>query len=258
MTDFPIPVCSSDARAAVAINWLTAVTLGSILLSPPAAAEQSNADQFATDANIVTGLDISDSIDAETMRLEIDGLARAVQSPEVLRAIRAGTHRRIGFAVFAWYHNAFPVVVAWRVIASEADARAAAQDISARLAIDLEAESRRATTYYIGRLTDLSQAIDHAHKLLEAAPFAGARSVINIIGNGEDNVGEGAGSARDRFVAAGGTLNAVVLGTDQTAVAYYSREVAGGPGSFVMSTSESANMTLAMTRKFLHDIIAAQ
>lgn len=59
------------------------------------------ADEIVTDANIVTGLDISYSIDPDDMRLEIEGMARAIRSPEVLRAIQGGTHRRIGFAVFA-------------------------------------------------------------------------------------------------------------------------------------------------------------
>ncbi|MGH6831145.1 MAG: DUF1194 domain-containing protein, partial [Methylocella sp.] len=148
------------------------------------------ADQIVTDANIVTGLDVSYSIDADDMRLEIEGLARAIRSPDVLRAIQAGQHRRVGFAVFAWHHDQFPMLVSWTVIGSEADAMAVSKEIASRLKVDVELEAREQATYFIGRLTDLSQAIDHATELLRAAPFVGRRLVVNIIGNGEDNVGE--------------------------------------------------------------------
>ncbi len=74
---------------------------------------------IATDANIVTGLDASDSVSSAQLRLELAGLAEALRSPEVLAAVRRGRHGRIGFAVFLWYQRHFPVVAAWRVIASK-------------------------------------------------------------------------------------------------------------------------------------------
>jgi hypothetical protein len=40
-------------------------------------------------------------------------------------------------------------------------------------------------------LTDLSRAIENGGALLKAAPFPSDRSVLNLVGNGEDNVGEG-------------------------------------------------------------------
>ncbi len=213
------------------------------------------ADDVATDANVVTALDISYSIEPDDMRLEIEGMARAIRSPEFLAAIRSGRHGRIGFAVFAWHHNRFPDVVSWTLIASEADALAVARRIEARLRVDVELEARRNEKFYIGRLTDLSQAIDHAAAMLRTAPFVGERSVVNIIGNGEDNVGEDAEVARDRTVEAGTTVNGVVLGDDPIVLDYYRRQVAGGPGAFVMSTGEPAAMAETLRRKFLYDIV---
>lgn len=215
------------------------------------------ADDLATDANIVTGLDISYSIAREDRRLGIEGMARAIRSPEVLAAIRNGPHGRIGFAVFAWHHDRFPMVVPWTVISSEADALAVARQIEARLEVDVETEARRNQTYYIGRLTNLSQAIDHAAEMVLTAPFAAERAVINIIGNGQDNVGEEAGFARARVIAMGGIVNGVVLGDDPLVLDYYRRQVVGGPGAFVMSTGEAAGVEEALTRKFLRDIVVA-
>lgn len=213
--------------------------------------------QLATNANIITGIDMSYSIDAEDLRVEIEGLAQAIRAPEVLDAIRAGAHGRIGFAVFAWHHDQFPILVAWTTIATAEDAEAVARQIEARLLVDVEIEAREQAGFYIGRLTNLSQAIDHAAAMLREAPFATDRSVVNIIGDGEDNVGEGAGSARDRAVEMGGVVNGVVLTGVPEMLSYYRREVIGGPGAFVMSTAESAALVEALKRKFLQDLLVA-
>jgi hypothetical protein len=215
------------------------------------------AEDIVTDANIVTGLDISYSIDRSDTSREIAGMAQAIRSPEVLSAIRGGRHGRIGFAVFAWHHNQFPVVASWTLIASEDDALAAAREIEARLLVDVEMEARNKEAFYIGRLTNLSQAIDHATEMLRTAPFATDRSVINIIGNGEDNVGEDAGIARDRVVDMGGIVNGVVLSEDPAVLDYYRQEVMGGPGAFVLSTGDAASLVEVLRRKLLNDLVVA-
>jgi hypothetical protein len=215
------------------------------------------AGDIAADANIVTGLDISDSVTRDDIRLEIEGIAVAIRSPDILAAIQSGRHGRIGFAVFAWHHNQFPDVVPWTLIASEEDAAAVARAIEARLQVNVELEARRDVPHYVGRLTDLSRAIGHATALLEAAPFIGERSVVNIIGNGTDNVGEHAQAARDRSAESGATINGVVIGSDPLVLAYYRRHVIGGPGAFVLSTNDAATIAEAMRRKFLYDIALA-
>ncbi len=219
-------------------------------------ARAAPAEDLATDVNIVTGLDISNSIGLDDMRLEIAGMAQAIRDPQVLQAIRRGPHRRIGFAVFAWHHSQFPTVVSWTLIESEGDALAVSRAIEARRRVDVELEGRAQVAWYIGRLTDLSRAIDHANDMLLTAPFAADRAVINIVGNGEDNVGEDASFARDRVVEREGTVNGVVLGDDPGAVDYYRRQVIGGPGAFVMSTKDAATLVEVFARKFLRDIVA--
>lgn len=232
---------------------LRCAAIGFVLLLTGSAAP---ADEIVTDANIVTGLDISNSIDLDDIALELDGVAQAIQDPRVLRAIQAGRHGRIGFVVFAWHHNDFPSVVAWTIIASRDDALAVAREIETRALVDVELEGRERIAWYIGRLTDLSQAIDHAQELLRAAPFKTGRSVINIVGNGSDNVGDGASLARDRVVAAGGTINGMVLGDDAAALDYYREQVIGGPGAFVTTTGDAETLADAFVRKFIGDIVA--
>lgn len=209
----------------------------------------------ATDMNIVTGLDISNSISPDDVRRELVGLAQAIRDPRVMTAIKAGRHGRIGFAVFAWHHGQFPPVVPWMTIASPQDAEIAARAIEARQSIDVELEARQ-TEWYIGRLTDVSQAIEHADAMLLEAPYPSAHAVVNIVGNGEDNVGEDPAMARDRFVARGGTINGVVLGVDAAMVDYYRNRLIGGRAAFVMSIDRTATMSDAFVRKFIGDMVA--
>jgi hypothetical protein len=210
----------------------------------------------ATDANIVTGLDISNSIGPDQVQQQLTSLAAAIRDPRVMTAIKGGRDGRIGFAVFAWHHGQFPSVVPWMTIASPQDAEIAAQAIEARQLRDLELEGRAQVEWYLGRLTDLSQAIEYADAMLLTAPYAGDRAVINIVGNGKDNVGEDSGEARDRFVARGGTINGMVLGKDAVMVEYYRDRVIGGRSAFVMSIGWDAAMTDAFVRKFIADIVA--
>ncbi len=214
------------------------------------------ADGLDTDVNIVTALDISNSIALQEFELELEGVAQAIRDPRVLRAIQAGQHRRIGFAVFAWHHDSFPRVLTWTIIGSQDDARAVARQIEARGLIDFDREARESVVWYIGRLTDLSQAIDYAGEMIRTAPFAARRSVINVIGNGKDNVAEDAGPSRDRVVEGGSTINGLVLGNDPAATDYYRQQVIGGPGAFVMTITDTATVTDTFARKFIGDIVA--
>ena len=226
------------------------LVLGLALTGPAVSADTQ------TDANIVTGLDISNSIDVGEIQDELTGLARALRDPRVMKAIADGRHRRIGFAVFAWHHGPFPPVVSWMTIASPQDAEIAARAIEARQLVDLELEGRAQVEWYIGRLTDLSQAIEHADAMLRTAPYEGRRNVINIVGNGKDNVGEDSARARDRVVARGSVINGLVLGGDPAMIEYYRDVVIGGRGAFVMSIERDADMADAFARKFIADIVA--
>ena len=229
------------------------LALGIALMAAPGA----SAGDTATDVNIVTGLDISNSIELDEIQLELAGMAQAIRDPRVVQAIQRGKHRRIGFAVFAWHHGQFPVVVSWMAIDSAEDALLASRAIEARQLVNVELEGREQVEWYIGRLTDLSEAIDHASGMLSNAPFATDRAIINIVGNGDDNVGEDAGVARDRFVAHGGTINGLVLGGDPAMVEYYRQQVVGGRAAFVMATADAPSIVAAFVRKFLGDIVAA-
>jgi hypothetical protein len=210
------------------------------------------ADSVRTDANIVTGLDLSGSIEAPEAQLQIDGIAMAIRSPQIIAAIEYGNHGRIGFALFVWADGNYPVLASWRLIGSPEEALAVSEEV----ARELHAIRASDIVVRLGALTDVSGAIDHGREMLQAAPFATNHRIINIIGNGVDNVGEHAWLARDRATAQGITINGVALGRDRTIYQYFKREVIGGPQAFVLSANDPEHLVEVMARKFTTEIVS--
>ena len=217
---------------------------GALSYAPVAAAGELN-----TDANVITGLDVSSSINAQETMLQIDGMAQAIRSPAILAAIQHGQHGRIGFAVFVWADGDYPELVSWRIIGSAEDAEATSKEITSRLNSLLETSSRS-----VGTLTNLSGAMEHASEMLQQAPFAAKRAIVNIIGNGEDNVGEDPQRARADLLARGVTINGVVVGGDPAVLNYYRNQVIGGRTAFVLPADKAETLVQVFAMKFVSEI----
>jgi hypothetical protein len=209
------------------------------------------ADSVWTDANIVTGLDLSGSIEPRDARVQIDGIAMAIRSPQIVAAIQHGKHGRIGFALFVWADGNYPVLASWRLIASPEDALTVSQELAERLDAIVSSD----IVVKLGALTDVSGAIDFGGEMLRAAPYMTNHRIINIVGNGVDNVAEQASLARDRMTAQGITINGVALGRDRTIYEYFKREVIGGPNAFALPANDPENLVEVMARKFMTEIV---
>jgi len=227
------------------------LSLIAALLGGGVAASATSAEDLRTDINIVTALDVSDSIDAQSTRIEIEGMAQAILAPEILQAIRAGHYGCVGFAIFAWNEGVYPELVSWTVIRDNEDARAVSEQLRNASSSEFGVSVDRMVE---PRMTDLSGAIDHAAVLLLTAPFAADRMVLNVIGNGWDNVGEGPVQARDRLVGAGGIINGVILGEDHVLADYFRQNVIGGRGAFLVTVKDKSAITSVLARKFLRDV----
>ncbi len=218
------------------------------------------AAQVETDANIATGLDVSASVGRDDEWLGRVGTARGLASQTFAEAALSGRHGRVGVAVFAWSSQECPVVVAWSVIATPEDAARIARKLETTPLIDFDHDigHPRQDQFSPGdRMTDLSHAIDCGRHLLADAPFHADRSVLNILGDGVDNLNEGPEAARDRAVAAGITVNGVVVNGGLEIVGYYRNHVIGGHGAFVLDVADPVTMVDVMTRKFLLDVASA-
>ncbi|WP_119303584.1 DUF1194 domain-containing protein [Dongia deserti] len=231
-----------------ALGLVLAVILMVAMVAAHAAEERTEVD-----ANLITGLDVSSSINAQETMLQIEGMAHAIQSPAVVAAIQQGKLGRIGFTVFLWADGDYPAVGTWRSIASAEDAAAAGEEILARLQAILDKDTKS-----VGTLTNLSGALDHAAALIRESPFQAGRVLVNIIGNGEDNVGEGPSRARGELLSIGATINGVVVGADPAVVGYFRKQVVGGKGAFTLTATGPGDLANVLAMKFVTEVSRAE
>ncbi len=211
------------------------------------------AAQTPVDTALVLIVDSSGSIDDNEFRLQKEGIAQAVTSPEVLAAIRSGSMRRLAIAYAEWGSpGGAATVVPWRIVDGPEAAR--------RFADEVRAGARTTQSY-----NAIGDAIDHGVALIAACPCQAIRSVIDVSGDGPDMRSlRPARFARDEAVAAGITVNALaILQTDARGlsgrprlVEHYERDVIGGPGAFVMVAETRADFADAMRRKLVLEIAA--
>jgi hypothetical protein len=240
-------------RSAVAALFLTIT-----------AAHQARAASapVTVDAAIVLAVDVSRSIDDEEFTLERRGYAEAIQSPQLLDAISTGLHRAIAVSYVEWAGDGEErLVVDWVVIRNLNDARAFVATMSA------------APRSFIGR-TAIGPAIDFSVSLFAESGVEASRRVIDVSGDGTSNQGHRVMEARDAALAAGIVINGLAIYNKKAAMTggylamhtnprgglaqYYSENVIGGPGSFVLQIDDFASFGQAMMRKLVNEIADAE
>jgi len=220
-----------------------------IVLAVPSRAQER------VDVALVLAVDVSRSMSIEELRIQREGYAAAIASPEVVRAIGRGAHRRIAVTLFEWANNTHArEIVGWTVIESQADADRVAGLLLA--------------THSVGqRRTSISGAILHASGLLQTAPYEADRMVIDISGDGPNNQGIPVTEARDEAVGMGFTINGLPMMTRGGVGAqfhiedldrYYARCVIGGPGAFMVPVNDWDQFAEAVRRKLVLEIGEAQ
>jgi hypothetical protein len=212
------------------------------------AAQDAEAQAEAVDLLLVLAVDASGSIDADEFQLQREGLAEAIAHPSVLGAIRSRPRGAIAVAMVEWGSpGGAATVVPWMRLTP-----ANVNDVAAWLR-----DAPRSTQSY----NAIGDAIVHATRLIAEAPFRAAERVIDVSGDGPDLRSLiPAPTARDAAVAAGITINALAI--ELTPVTrfgeplrvHYEREVSGGPGAFVMATTDRVDFARAMRAKLVREI----
>ena len=201
------------------------------------------------DVALVLAVDVSLSMDRDEQRAQREGYVAAVRHPAVLDAIRRGRVGRIALAYMEWGGPWTQNVVAdWTVI-DDADS---AEAFAARLA-DAPTTTSRGTS--------ISAALDRAVALLDRAPAA-ARRVVDVSGDGPNNMGPLVTEARDRALAAGVEINGLPLMIKETdrlfsipeLDLYYQDCVVGGPAAFVIPVLDKARFASAIRQKLILEI----
>jgi len=195
------------------------------------------------DLLLVIALDVSASVDEAEYDLQREGFARALTSPEVVDAIADGIHKSIAVNVVQW--SGFieqKVEIDWVKISNT-------DDLS-RLADRVRRMARR----YNGGATDIGAAITFCQKLFSSSPYSSVRWVIDIAGDGTNNVNYSPRFERDRVVAIGTKINGLAVAETDKLVVYFRENVIGGVGSFVESATDYGAFEHAMRRKLAREI----
>ena len=103
--------------------------------------------------------------------------------------------------------------------------------------------------------TSTSGVIDYAVPLLRESQFQGTRRVIDISGDGSNNRGRPAASARDDAVRAGIVINGLpILALEPDLERYYTDHVIGGPGAFVIAAQSYETFADAILKKLIREM----
>jgi hypothetical protein len=202
--------------------------------------------QTAVDLQLVLAVDASGSVDQRRFELQMQGYVAAFRDPRVLQAIQSGAMQAIAVTMVQWTGPALQLqVLPWTLINDATTAQAFAAAIMAT--------PRR---LFSGG-TSISGVIDYAVPLMLESPFKGTRRVIDISGDGSNNRGRPAASARDAAVRAGIIINGLpILALEPDLDRYFSDHVIGGPGAFVIAAESYETFADAILKKLIREMAA--
>ena len=215
------------------------------LLCGGAAQAQSEAG-IAVDAEIVLAVDVSRSMDMREFAIQRDGYAAALRHPDLIRAVTAGQFGRIAFTYFEWSGEAQDgTLIPWRIIDGPAAAAAMADEIAA-------------SPVQRGRGTSIARALYFATVLIDDGTVDGTRRIIDVSGDGANNVGPPVTGARDAALARDITINGLPImasaGTMPDLDLYYQDCVVGGEGSFVLVATSGEELARTIRRKLIMEV----
>jgi hypothetical protein len=207
------------------------LTYGVILAAQPAAAQ--------ADIALVLAVDVSSSINEERFGLQREGIARGLESREILDAIAGGPHQTIELAVIEWSERQH-VVVDWTIIRGRADLEAVLKTL------------RTSPRPDVGFKTNVAAGMVNAAGMFETAPLAADRKIIDVSGDGQQNEGTlAAEAARDGVVAQDITINGLPItsGEEPEVDSWYRSHVVGGDGAFMVVANGHDGFADAMRKK---------
>lgn len=226
------------------------IRAGALVLGLLCATAAGADDHVAVDTAIVLAVDVSGSMDLEELAIQRAGYLEALRHPDLIRIVAAGRHGRIALSLFEWAGEPrVASTVPWRMIDGP--------DAIEAFARDVEALPIRTS---FG--TSISRAIDYGLSLIDAAGFAAEAWVIDVSGDGPNNIGPPVSEARDRAVAAGATINGLPIVIRPSRGAdflpqYFADCVVGGPGAFVLEARSREELAPAIRRKLFRELIGA-
>lgn len=203
---------------------------------------------------LALGLDVSGSVDAREYRLQMDGLASALDTPRVRQALLQMPSAPVHLLVYEWSGPEDPaVILPWTPI----DSAPVLDGIIGHLRA---IERRQASP---GTALGLAMRLGALHL---AARTECWKRTLDLSGDGKSNLGPRPDSIKPELQAAGLTVNALVIGADAPALgdvrqaeiselsAYFRTNVIVGPDSFVETALGFEGYADAMARKLEREL----
>jgi Protein of unknown function (DUF1194) len=198
------------------------------------------------DLMLVLAVDASGSVSQRRFELQKQGYAAAFRNPRVLRAIQSLMTQSIAVTMLQWTGPRLQVhVVPWTQVKDAASAE------------DFAGAIERVPRQLFGGGTSISGAIDFSRLILLQSPFSASRRVIDISGDGANNIGRPVQFARDEAVRDGITINGLpILAVEPDLDTYYFENVIGGPGAVMVPAENFESFGEAILKKLIIEIAA--
>jgi len=210
----------------------------------------ATADPLPVDLELVLAVDTSRSMDYDELVLQREGYAAALEHPAVTSALTMGFYGRAAITYFEWGGpGASRVLVDWTLIENT------------KHAADLAAHLRRQPVSNM-RGTSISGAMEHAASLLDSNDYIGTRQVIDISGDGPNNMGAPVTQVRDQMAAAGIEVNGLPFMVKETGGSwsipdldfYYEDCVITGDAAFVIPIHSMDRLVVSIRQKLVLEI----
>lgn len=223
-----------------------------VLLAVLAATSASARAQMLADVDtaLLVSVDVSNSVDEQRYRLQMEGIAKALEDPGVISAITNGPQAAILFAIMTWSDRS-EITLPWVRVSSAAEAKA----LAARV---------RKLPRVRGEFTCLSRMLRSVNdKVVPQIPARTNRIVVDVSGDGRDdcNPDEPASIVRDELVASKVVINGlpILTGDEGKSVEdWYRDNVMGGNGSFILPANGYQDFERAIRQKFIVEISDAR
>lgn len=228
----------------------SALTLVLVAALWAAACPVARAADMPVDLELILAVDVSRSMDIDEQRLQRDGYVTALTHPEVVASITRGGHGRIALSYVEWAGPTTQyTVVGWQVIDGAASARAFAAALA-------QAPIQQF------RGTSISNGLVYVAPQFDNNGYEAARRVIDVSGDGPNNMGIPIEVARDPVVDAGITINGLPIMIKRPGGfasipdldVYYQDCVIGGFGAFMVAVHSADQFAEAIRRKLVLEI----
>ncbi len=200
----------------------------------------------AVDTALVVSVDVSNSVDDRRYRLQMEGIAAALEDQGVLDSILNGPRGGILFSMVAWSDRP-EIALPWVRIGSAEEAKKVAQMV-------------RDLPRFGGQFTCMGRMLRFiSDKVMPQVPAESFRTVVDVSGDGKDNCNptEPIRSVSDELAGYGTTVNGLPIleGSEAATLEnWYSENVKAGAGGFILPANGFEDFGRAIRQKFVIEI----